>query len=51
MVYRVYVKDTPTSSWRDSKILESDPTHGQRIWKQICKRLGKASFKLVPEDK
>lgn len=51
MVYRVYIKDTPTSSWRDSKILETDLVHAQGTWEQICERLGKASFKLVPEDK
>ena len=46
--YRVYVKETPGSSWRFTGVIESSKDVADRVWADIVRRLRYHAYKLEP---
>lgn len=46
--YRVYTKAHESSPWKDTGIIESNRDLANAVWSDICRKLGRHSFKLEP---
>lgn len=46
--YRVYVKATIKSPWRDTGIVESDKATARTVWDEIIRKSRHHAFKLEP---